>query len=165
MTKVDLSCADISGMTNMNRLFLGFKNVEHFDLSSFDTSGVTIMNDMFYGCRSLTVLDLSGFDFSNVKEMKRMFGLCESLKEVVVSDSILCAGRVPHKTGRYVLEEENTWSGAHTPSQADFAGTLQMVNVPEVIEIPFGKATESERHAYLGLDEHVKITIVPHRQR
>ena len=57
---------DTSNVTDMNKMFYGFKSIKSLDLSSFDTRNVTDMAGMFAKCSSLTSVDLSSFDTSNV---------------------------------------------------------------------------------------------------
>ena len=57
---------DTSNVTDMNKMFFGFKFIESLDLSEFDTRNVTDMAGMFAECTSLTSVDLSSFDTSNV---------------------------------------------------------------------------------------------------
>lgn len=82
---IDLSAADTSAVTNMQRMFRGCIALETLDISSFDTSSVTNMAEMFYDCRLLTELDMTGFDTSNVTDMSHMFTKCESLESIDLS--------------------------------------------------------------------------------
>jgi surface protein len=81
----DLSNADTSKVTNMNKMFYGCVSISQLDLSGFDTSNVLSMIRMFEQCKKLTAVDVSGFDTSNVTNMKQMFYYCQNLSSIDVS--------------------------------------------------------------------------------
>jgi len=81
----DLSNADTSKVTNMNKMFYGCVSISQLDLSGFDTSNVLSMIRMFEQCKKLTTVDVSGFDTSNVTNMKQMFYYCQNLSSIDVS--------------------------------------------------------------------------------
>ena len=69
----DLNFIDTSKITDMSYLF---DNVNHnFDISCWDVSNVTNMAGMFYCCKNFDC-DLSKWDVSNVIDMKSMFDCC-----------------------------------------------------------------------------------------
>jgi len=156
---LDLSGLNTQGVTSMTSMFANCSKLKKIDVSGFDTRMVTDMNYMFAGCESLEELDLSGFRFDRVKDMARMFSDCKNLRRVILPHSILYAGEILHDTGRTRQEMYSSWSGAHSPSQADFAGTLCYENVPVKERVPFRKATEAERRKYLGLGKDTDIQI------
>jgi len=164
---VDCSNADTGKITNMNRMFAYLRSVKQLDLSRVDTSSATTMECMFADCSSLKRLDLSGFDFTNVKNISLMLRDCTGLEEVVFPESVLQVPGVAHDTGRVEYETvwDSAWGGAHSPSQADFAGTMvsRTVSKPVVSKISFSEATDRERREHLGLKLNTKITIVEQR--
>ena len=85
-TSIDLSKADTSALTTMNKMFSGLTSLETLDISGWNTSQVTDMQNMFMGCTSLKSLDLSDWDTGNVQYMSSMFFNCSSLEEVLLSD-------------------------------------------------------------------------------
>ena len=160
VVSIDLSNVNVSGEISLPHLFEGYSSVRELDLSAFDTSSVTDMHEMFFGCESLQKLDLSTFDFSKTKHLQDMFGQCPNLKEVILSDTILGAGRFPHLTGKTVRALRNTTNVTCPYADNDF----YCEDVPETIFIPFSQATEEERYSHLGLKYgQQKITVVPHR--
>ena len=108
---IDLSNADMSGVTSVEKMFeqcyqcetiklpksnvfLGtstagmFYNcnqLEELDLSGCDTSSVLSMSEMFSHCRSIKNLDLTSFNTSSVKNMQKMFYDCTALENVDLS--------------------------------------------------------------------------------
>ena len=89
---------DTSNVTNMNKMFFGFKFIKSLDLKEFDTRNVTDMAGMFAECTGLTSVDLSSFDTSNVTNFGNtynselgaydtygMFYECYSLKSLDLS--------------------------------------------------------------------------------
>ena len=76
---------DTSGVTTMNRMFYGMKNLQELDVSSFDTSGVTNMFQMFYNCSKLNNLNVSGFSTDKVTTMKGMFSGLSKLQTIDLS--------------------------------------------------------------------------------
>lgn len=158
VTAIDLSKADVSGRRVLSRLFKGCQNVSQLDLSAFDTSDAVEMEEMFFGCQSLRRLDLSTFDFSQVKHLKNMFDQCRNLEEVILSDTILNAGRIPHATGRsaQVLKHNYYLSGPY-PKEYDYDVE------PEKIFVSFAGATDEEIHEHMGLSRTAKLRIVPHQ--
>ena len=169
ITELDLSSFDTSKVWTMHSMFKNCKSLQRLNLSSFDTSGTYNMAFMFENCESLKRLDLSHFDFSSVGHMKGMFKGCTNLEEVIVSDTILRAGGVDHATGHKIAKYYSSWSGAHTPSQADAAGTLCYDLEDEIARVSFARATQEEQYKHLGLMDkdtsapRAKLIIVPHK--
>ena len=83
---IDLSNADTSNVTDMQRIFSSLKALTSLDISGFDTSEVTDMSDIFLESNALTSLDLSSFDTSKVNNTSWMFNSCQKLKTIYVSD-------------------------------------------------------------------------------
>ncbi len=163
LTDQDLRRMDMSSscdMANMNMLFGNLSGVTELDLSGFRTGNATTMSCMFCNCVGLRSLDLSGFDFSRVTDMYQMFEGCASIRRVMLNRSILYAGSISRDTGRIRREWYSSSSDAHSPSQADFAGTLCYADVPIKEEVPFGQLTEEEQRKHLGLNSTVEIVIV-----
>ena len=72
----DLNFIDTSKITDMSLLF---DNVNHnFDISCWDVSNVTNMEFMFGHCKQFNC-DLSHWNTSKVKNMKDMFTCCDRL--------------------------------------------------------------------------------------
>lgn len=110
-TSIDLSNADMSGVTSASGMFsqcyictsitlpesdvcLGASTAEMFyncnsleslNLGGCDTSSVTSMFRMFSHCRSIKSLDLKSFNTSSVKNMQEMFYDCTALESVDLS--------------------------------------------------------------------------------
>ena len=85
-TSIDLSKADTSALTTMNKMFSGLTSLETLDISGWNTSQVTDMQNMFSGLTSLETLDISGWNTSQVTDMQNMFMGCTSLKSLDLSD-------------------------------------------------------------------------------
>lgn len=73
LKSVDLTNADMSGVTDTEHMFYNCTLCESIDISGADTSSVTDMSSMFSGCRSLTELDISGINTTSVINMSSMF--------------------------------------------------------------------------------------------
>ncbi|MBR6071191.1 MAG: BspA family leucine-rich repeat surface protein, partial [Ruminococcus sp.] len=86
LVSIDLSKADTSNVTDMQRIFSSLKALTSLDISGFDTSEVTDMSDIFLESNALTSLDLSSFDTSKVNNTSWMFNSCQKLKTIYVSD-------------------------------------------------------------------------------
>ena len=81
VTSIDLTNADISGVTTMANMFDGCSGLTSITFGSgWNTAGVTNMHYMFNDCSSLTQIDLSSFNTSNVTDMAGMFSNCSSVK-------------------------------------------------------------------------------------
>ena len=80
--EIDLSNADTSEVTNMERMFYYQPNMTSLNISSFNTSNVTNMQRMFESCGSLSSLDVSSFDTSKVENMQRMFLGCKNIRSL-----------------------------------------------------------------------------------
>lgn len=158
--QMDLTALKTDRAIRMDMMFGNCMSLKKLDLSGFRTPSVKNMNYMFAGCESLAELDLSGFNFWNVADMAHMFKGCTKLRKVILPGSILVAGSVRHDTGRTRREWYSGWGGAHSPSQADFAGTSGYEDVPVYERVAFGDATKKEQQEYLGLGPNVKIEIV-----
>ena len=76
---------NVTGLTDMRKMFFGCINLTSVDLSDLDTSNVTDMSQMFSFCYKLSSVDLSGFDTSNVTDMSYMFSYCDELSSVDLS--------------------------------------------------------------------------------
>ena len=63
-------------------MFYGFYKTKSIDLSEADTSNVTNMNKMFAECHSLSSLNLTNFNTSKVTDMSGMFENCQSLTAI-----------------------------------------------------------------------------------
>lgn len=109
---------------------------------------------------AITEVDASSVYFTQSTNLSGMFNGCIRLNRVVLSDTIMYA-KVSHVVGGH-YEEYSTWGGAHSPSQADFAGTSAREWVEDKQMVPFTQATEAEQRKHLGLGEQTVITIVPH---
>ena len=79
MTSPDLSGWDTSQVTSMRYLFSNCYGLIAPDLTGWDTSNVTKMDGMFYYCKSLTTLDLSGWKTDKAETMYQMFFNCISM--------------------------------------------------------------------------------------
>lgn len=112
---------------------------------------------------AITEVDASSVYFTQSTNLSGMFNGCIRLNRVVLSDTITYA-KVSHVVGGH-YEEYSTWGGAHTPSQADFAGTLARKWVEDKRMVPFAEATEAEQRKHLGLGKQTVITIVPHSKQ
>lgn len=75
----------ISGITRLQYMFVGLKNLKTVDLSGLDTGSVKYMHHMFDGCSSLRSLDLTGLNTSSVTSMHGMFQGCSSLESLDLS--------------------------------------------------------------------------------
>ena len=94
LTKIDLSKADTSQVTDMRAMFaeewdyVGHEQITDYytvlGLDHFDTSNVTNMKAMFYGHQG-EQLDLRSFDTSNVTSMQGMFEECKNLTSLNLS--------------------------------------------------------------------------------
>ena len=182
LKSLDVSSFDTARVTTMERMFEDCRALKSLDVSSFDTARVTTMERMFAGCASLAQMDLSSFTLIPEVDLEDMFKGCEALREVHVSDTILrttChvknvkkeypfrdySGPLEYDEGGnpYIPGEGNS------PSQAYYNRImLDRDYCREVItyaHIPFARATDEQRRAYLGLHRDVKLTIVPHGSR
>ena len=81
-TKIDLSKADTSKVTNMSTMFYGCCSLKEVVLGNIDTSKVKTMSYMFSRCYSIEKIDISGLDTSSVEEMGAMFKECYALESV-----------------------------------------------------------------------------------
>ncbi|MBO4876746.1 MAG: BspA family leucine-rich repeat surface protein [Ruminococcus sp.] len=80
VVKIDLSQADASRATRMERMFASCDRLESVDFgTSFRSGNVTDMSEMFRGCSWLEELDLSALDTSSVTNMTAMFMDCPVL--------------------------------------------------------------------------------------
>lgn len=79
---------DTSRVTNMSFMFNSCRRLSVLNVSNFNTSGVTDMSFMFNSCVNITRLDLSNFDTSNVENMSMMFSDCSSLIELDISSFV-----------------------------------------------------------------------------
>ncbi|MBQ2955288.1 MAG: BspA family leucine-rich repeat surface protein [Clostridia bacterium] len=167
---IGLSRADVRGRYSLARLFDGYKSISHLDLSAFDTSGAGDMQEMFRSCENLRRLDLSSFDFSRVKWLKDMFSRCPNLEEVILSDTILGAGQIPHRADSYPIEYLNELYKSEYissgPNLAEMAAESASKKTDVLIGVPFHQATEEEIRRHLGFsaDQPVKLVIVPHQR-
>lgn len=165
---IDMSGAKVNSMWGMVSRFSGYKKLRRLDLSMLDTSHISNMRMAFCGCESLESLDLSTFDFKRVEHMDDMFTGCTNLKEVILSDTVLGAGRVPRRrTRRPSVEELNdlyfdVYRSAG-PGPADVA--VERAS-SETEYVPLRMVTDEERYRYLGLEYgKQKLVIVPHKRR
>lgn len=81
-TSIDLSQADMTGVTDMKEMFAGCTLCESIDISGAQTAAVTDMSKLFYSCRSLTTLSLGGINTAAVTDMSQMFSGCIALQEI-----------------------------------------------------------------------------------
>jgi len=168
----DMSHADIGEVLYVNSLFSlfkGYKNLRELDVSTLDTTHIIDMSEMFHGCQSLRRLDLSTFDFSHVSYLKNMFAQCPNLEEVILSDTILQVGHVPHGSPRsYTAQELNEMSRWTYITEGPQRAAMVVDRAADSTThdyVPIGQATDEEVREYLGFprDHNVKLTIVPHR--
>ena len=89
LTELDLSCFNVSNVTNFNNVFWGCESLISINLSSFDTSNATGMTAMFAQCKSFESLDLSHFNTSNLAYMSYMFTKCRNMKSLDIR-SFMC---------------------------------------------------------------------------
>ena len=82
LESIDLSAADMSGVTNMNSMFFNCHSLTSLNMNGADTSNVTDMSSMFRNCTSLQSLNVSGFITNKVENMNLMFCNCYSLNEL-----------------------------------------------------------------------------------
>ncbi len=83
VTEIDISKADTSAVTNMNRMFEYCGKLEKVSLGDFDTANVTDMSRMFEGCSSIKeVVFGSKTDTTKVSNMENMFSNCLALTKV-----------------------------------------------------------------------------------
>lgn len=88
---MDLSCLDMSSVTNMRNMFACRNDGDEdhkltsVNLSGLKTENETDMSDMFYYCSNLTSVKLDGFDTRNVTDMGGMFYGCSKLTSINVS--------------------------------------------------------------------------------
>lgn len=77
----DMSCIDISNITDMSYLFYNLEIAYHkiLNVSNWDVSHVTDMDSMFKNCR-LFNNDLSNWNVSNVRNFQYMFSGCYKFK-------------------------------------------------------------------------------------
>ena len=160
---IDMTCAALNGQRNLSGMFEHCKNLRELDLSMLNPIGVFEMRRMFKDCQSLQRLDLSGFDFYRVYYMDEMFSSCDSLQEVILSDTIYKAGRVHIGDKPYTPEElSEIWRSEYISSGPQLAD-IRTKNLTKGIYAPIGKVSERQMRRYLGLNDSVKITIVPHK--
>ncbi len=82
LESIDLSAADMSGVTNMNSMFFNCHSLTSLNMNGADTSNVTDMSSMFRNCTSLQSLNVSGFITNKVENMNSMFSGCYTLNEL-----------------------------------------------------------------------------------
>ena len=71
---LDLSDIDISGNTDLSGLFAGVRGIKELrGLDKWDVSGVTDMSRMFFNSEFEIISDLSNWNVSNVDDMSSMF--------------------------------------------------------------------------------------------
>jgi surface protein len=70
---------DVSRVTNMDNIFLGFDNFNE-PLNNWDVSNVTTMQEMFNRCRRFNQ-PLDNWDVSRVRTMNSMFGGCTDFNQ------------------------------------------------------------------------------------
>ena len=79
VVSIDLSVANSSNITNMEKMFNDCSNLTNLNLTNFDTRQCTNMSGMFSGCYRLPELNLTFFHTSKVKNMGYMFKDCRKL--------------------------------------------------------------------------------------
>lgn len=72
-TEYDFNDLDVSGTTNLNRVFYACRNLTKLGVDKWDVSSVTTMEYAFYQCQGLTELDLSSWDVQNVTSLNYAF--------------------------------------------------------------------------------------------
>ena len=169
VTEIRMQDADVSGRRYLDGLFKGFARLQKLDLSGMDTTGAVSLQDLFWGCASLRQLDLSAMDFSRVTNLRSMLAGCDALETVLLSDSILDAGNVPHAEKGYTVQQINA-IGRHEyitsgPELAAMAMERAARDPSPMICGPFRNATMDEVRKHLGLKDNVEIRVVPHRKR
>ena len=86
IVSIDLSKADVSGLTSLSYWFAGCRSLINLDMTGWETHSITSTAGMFENCSSLErIVFPSGFDTSNVTKMERMFNGCTALSEIVFS--------------------------------------------------------------------------------
>ena len=80
--KIKSAYINVTGLTDMQKMFEGCSELRTADLSDLDTSRVKNMNSMFSDCSKLSSVDLSSFDTGRVENMNSMFSACSSLSNV-----------------------------------------------------------------------------------
>ena len=87
-TEIDLTNADLSGVTSMELMFGGCTALQKVKwCSGYKTQNVTKMNSMFYNCKALTDPGINGLNTSSVTDMSQLFNGCTSLKNLDLGDS------------------------------------------------------------------------------
>ena len=86
LTSIDLSYVDLSDLSSLNDIFKGNEKLVEINLEeSKISSKVTDMSAIFQNCSSLTTLNLSNFNATNVTDMSRMLQGCSSLTNLNLS--------------------------------------------------------------------------------
>ena len=108
----DMNSWDVSKITNMSKLFDGYKNFNE-DISNWDVSNVTNMSSMFRGCTSFNQ-DLSRWDVSKVTDFTSMFENCSAFTTLPNDWSINTKARDMEDmfTGTQLEENLENFAGA-----------------------------------------------------
>ena len=83
LERIDCADWDVSSVVNMVGMFSGCERVEYIDCADWNTSSVVNMAGMFAGCESLEYIDVSKWDTSSVKFMNLMFYNCPAGEEAL----------------------------------------------------------------------------------
>ena len=76
ISKGDLVCKNVDGLTSLEDAFANCSNLTNIDCYNLDTSNVFSMGGMFLNCSSISKLDLSNFRTSKVNAFAYMFCGC-----------------------------------------------------------------------------------------
>ena len=86
LTSIDVSCFDVSKVTELNGVFSGCKSLTNIvGLENWDTSKVTAMGSVFYYCSSLKELKIEKWNVSSVNSFSSMFQYCDNLSTLDLS--------------------------------------------------------------------------------
>ena len=86
-TVTGINNLNLTGVTDMSRMFKDCGELSAVDLSTLNTSAITNMGNLFYNCSSLSSVNLTGtFSTENVTNMYCMFYGCSSLETLDLSN-------------------------------------------------------------------------------
>ncbi len=86
LKSVDFTGLDLSGVTDIDSMFLCCTSLEAVDFTGLDTSTITSMHGLFASCPSLTSVKWGGINTSNVTNMSGLFNACSSLSSIDMSE-------------------------------------------------------------------------------
>lgn len=79
---------DMSGITTMQSMFSGCKNITSIDLSDLDVSNVKTTTYMFSGCTNLSSIDFDNWNTSNLESTKYMFNQCQGITSLSLFNNL-----------------------------------------------------------------------------